>query len=191
MTVSDVVDTAEVGDGSVCGLVPAVACCSFSSFRRNLSLLGLFRLLNKRFDFTLGTFPPVRSTKNLLELVSGGDGVVVDCSSVGSMSLCSVTVSSFSSAALSCASGCRPNLKEDFVLREKSSFGLKLKLSPLMGKLGKFLLGVTTIGVSVLISSLLTVVVLGEGSVVNGVVVSSKEPIKILLETVELGLKND
>ena len=109
------------------------------------------------------------------------------------MSLCSVTVSSFSSAALSCVSDCpRPNLKEDFVLREKSSFGLKLKLSPLMGKLGKFLFGVTTLGVSVLISSAMTVVVvLGVGSVVNGVVVSSKEPIKILLETVELGLKND
>ena len=83
-------------------------------------------------------------------------------------------------------------MKEDLVLREKSSFGLKLKLSPLMGKLGKFLFGVTTVGVSVLISSTVPVVVLGDdGSVVNGVVVSSKEPIKILLETVELGLKND
>ena len=61
-----------------------------------------------------------------------------------------------------------------------------------MGKLGKFLFGVTTVGVSVLISSTVLVVVLDDdGSVVNGVVVSSKEPIKILLETVELGLKND
>ena len=74
----------------------AAFCWSFSSFRRNLSLLGLFLLLNKRFDFTLGTFPPVRSTKNLLELVSGFDVVVVDCS-VDAMSLCSVTFSSFSS----------------------------------------------------------------------------------------------
>ena len=85
-------------------------------------------------------------------------------------------------------------MKEDLVLREKSSFGLKLKLSPppLMGKLGKFLFGVTTVGVSVLISSTVTLVVLdNDGSVVNGAVVSSKEPIKILLETVELGLKND
>ena len=73
----------------------------------------------------------------------------------------------------------------DFVLREKSSFGLKLKLSPLMGKLGKLRLGVVGAGVSVLISS----VVVGLDVVV--VVTSFSEPMKILLDWVLLGLKNN
>ena len=73
----------------------------------------------------------------------------------------------------------------DFVLREKSSFGLKLKLSPLMGKLGKLRLGVIGAGVSVLISS----VVVGLDVVV--VVTSFSEPMKILLDWVLLGLKNN
>ena len=71
----------------------------------------------------------------------------------------------------------------DFVLREKSSFGLKLKLSPLMGKLGKLRLGVVGAGVSVLISS----VVVGLDVVV--VATSFSEPMKILLDWVLLGLK--
>ena len=61
-------------------------------------------------------------------------------------------------------------------MREKSSFGLKLKLSPLMGKLGKLRLGVVGAGVSVLISS----VVVGLDVVV--VVTSFSEPMKILLD---------
>ena len=73
----------------------------------------------------------------------------------------------------------------DFVLREKSSFGLKLKLSPLMGKLGKLRFGVVGAGVSVLISS----DVVGLDVVV--VVTSFSEPMKILLDWVLLGLKNN
>ena len=61
-------------------------------------------------------------------------------------------------------------------MREKSSFGLKLKLSPLMGKLGKLRLGVVGAGVSVLISS----VVVGLDVVV--VATSFSEPMKILLD---------
>ena len=70
-------------------------------------------------------------------------------------------------------------------MREKSSFGLKLKLSPLMGKLGKLRLGVVGAGVSVLISS----VVVGLDVVV--VATSFSEPMKILLDWVLLGLKNN
>ena len=73
----------------------------------------------------------------------------------------------------------------DFVLREKSSFGLKLKLSPLMGKLGKLRLGVVGAGVSVLISSVV------DGLDVVVVVTSFSEPMKILLDWVLLGLKNN
>ena len=73
----------------------------------------------------------------------------------------------------------------DFVSREKSSFGLKLKLSPLMGKLGKLRFGVVGAGVSVLISS----DVVGLDVVV--VVTSFSEPMKILLDWVLLGLKNN
>ena len=70
-------------------------------------------------------------------------------------------------------------------MREKSSFGLKLKLSPLMGKLGKLRFGVVGAGVSVLISS----DVVGLDVVV--VVTSFSEPMKILLDWVLLGLKNN
>ena len=70
-------------------------------------------------------------------------------------------------------------------MREKSSFGLKLKLSPLMGKLGKLRFGVVGAGVSVLISS----VVVGLDVVV--VATSFSEPMKILLDWVLLGLKNN
>ena len=72
----------------------------------------------------------------------------------------------------------------DFVFREKSSLGLKLKLSPLMGKLGKLRFGVVGAGVSVLISS----VVVGLDVVV---VTSFSEPMKILFDWVLLGLKNN
>lgn len=70
-------------------------------------------------------------------------------------------------------------------MREKSSFGLKLKLSPLMGKLGKLRLGVVGAGVSVLISSVV------DGLDVVVVVTSFSEPMKILLDWVLLGLKNN
>ena len=69
-------------------------------------------------------------------------------------------------------------------MREKSSLGLKLKLSPLMGKLGKLRFGVVGAGVSVLISS----VVVGLDVVV---VTSFSEPMKILFDWVLLGLKNN
>jgi len=62
---------------------------------------------------------------------------------------------------------------------------LKLKLSPLMGKLGKLRFGVVGAGVSVLISS----DVVGLDVVV--VVTSFSEPMKILLDWVLLGLKNN
>ena len=108
------------------------------------------------------------------------------------MSLCSVTLSSFSST--SGVSGWRLNLNEDFVLREKSSFGLnKSEVSPLMGKLGKLRCGVTagTWGGAAVTKSSLEAVV-GEAAVAGGVVRStSSAPMTILLETVVLGLKNN
>ena len=115
--------------------------------------------------------------------VSAGVVVVVvvgTCFAVDENSFCSVTFSSLSSSASSFTGVDLPNLKVALFLLEKSSLGLIDGLSsPRMGKLGKFLPGDKSIRAGSVFS-----VSVGAGAAV--VVISSSDPITILLETVEL-----